>query len=378
MQLFSLDALGQIAPDDWDALLPNAQPFLRHSFLTCLEDSCSVGKAQGWQVQHQVLKDDQGQLLAAVPGYLKSHSFGEYVFDMGWADACQRAGIAYYPKWLGAVPFSPIQGARLLGKAQHIQQLATLLVDNAKAQGLSGLHINFTDPATDAVLSKQDGWLERLGCQYHWQNPGYRDFQDFLERFTSRKRKQLRKERESVAAQGFSFEWRTGHEVSEAEWDFIYQCYANTYLVRGRRPYLTRLFFSLLAERMPLAIRVVLVKQGGALCAMALSLTADNRLYGRYWGALVEAPNLHFETCFYQGIEQAIAQRWEYFDAGAQGEHKLLRGFEPVLTRSWHWLSHAGLRAAVTDFLNEERAAVRQYAQEARAQLPYRVAVTGA
>ena len=378
MQLLSLDALGQIAPDDWDALLPNAQPFLRHSFLTCLEDSQSLGKAQGWQVQHQVLKDDQGQLLAAVPGYLKSHSFGEYVFDMGWADACQRAGIAYYPKWLGAVPFSPIQGARLLGKAQHIQQLATLLVDNAKAQGLSGLHINFTDPATDAVLSKQGGWLERLGCQYHWQNPGYRDFQDFLERFTSRKRKQLRKERESVAAQGFSFEWRTGHEVSEAEWDFIYQCYANTYLVRGRRPYLTRLFFSLLAERMPLAIRVVLVKQGGALCAMALSLTADNRLYGRYWGALVEAPNLHFETCFYQGIEQAIAQRWEYFDAGAQGEHKLLRGFEPVLTRSWHWLGHAGLRAAVTDFLNEERAAVRQYAQEARAQLPYRVAVTGA
>jgi len=373
MPIQTLPRLAELETARWDTLLgPEPQPFLRHAFLSALEDSGSVGGRSGWRAQHALLSDDEGRAIAALPLYRKTHSSGEYVFDWAWADACHRAGIEYYPKLLCAVPFSPVTGARLLGDREAAGRLIDALSAGLADQGQSSLHINFTEPDADAVLRGRDGWLERIGCQFHWHNRGYRDFQDFLDGLTSRKRKQLRKEREQVAGQGIDFERREGHQLSEAEWDFVYACYANTYYVRGQAPYLTRSFFSLLAERMPEAIRVVLARQGGRSVAMAFCLVDGNGLYGRYWGSLAEFDRLHFETCFYQGIDYAIAANLSRFDAGAQGEHKLIRGFEPVITRSWHYLLHPGLRAAVAEFLDQERVGVLRYAEAARDALPYR------
>ncbi|MDD0972793.1 GNAT family N-acetyltransferase [Pseudomonas fontis] len=367
-----LQQLAELDAATWDALVPAAQPFLRHAFLHSLEASGSVSRHTGWLPMHQVQRNAQGQLVAAFPAYVKTHSFGEYVFDQGWADACERAGIDYYPKLLCAVPFSPVGGARLLGDAGAVAQLLDQATDELFDRGLSGMHVNFTDEAADSVLRGRDGWMERLGCQFHWRNEGYRDFQDFLDRLSSRKRKQMRKEREQVAGQGIEFVWYRGGELSEAQWDFVYACYANTYAVRRRAPYLTREFFSLLAEGMPEAIRVVMAVQGGREVAMAFSLVGGDSLYGRYWGCLAEFDRLHFETCFYQGMDFAIAEGLQRFDAGAQGEHKLIRGFEPVITRSWHYLLHPGLRSAVEDFLAQERVGVLGYAEQARSALPFR------
>ena len=373
MTIQTLERIGELPAAQWDALLADGQPFLRHAFLASLEDSGSVGARTGWQPAHRLLRVADGRLLAAMPAYVKSHSRGEYVFDWAWADACQRAGIAYYPKLLAAVPFSPVSGTRLLARDAPA---AGELLDAVSAQlpglRLSGLHVNFTDAFADGVLAGREGWLERLGCQFHWFNRGYRDFQDFLDALTSRKRKQLRREREQVAVQGLDFDWREGGQLTEAEWDFVYACYANTYAVRGQHPYLTRAFFSLLAARMPEAIRVVLARQGSRPVAMAFFLVDGDCLYGRYWGCLAEFDRLHFEACLYQGLDMAIGERLSRFDAGAQGEHKLVRGFEPVLTRSWHYLCHPGLRAAVAGFLHEECAAVRRYAEQACEALPYR------
>ena len=377
MPILTLDRLGDLPAAQWNALLADSQPVVQHGFLSVLEDSGSVGPGTGWQPAHRLLVDAHGTPLAALPGYVKQHSYGEYVFDMAWADACARAGIDYYPKLLTAVPFTPVTGARLLGDGTLLSPLLDEISAGLPGQGLSSWHVNFTDAAADQLLRGRDGWLERLGCQFLWHNRGYRDFADFLDQLTSRKRKQLRKEREQVAGQGIEFEWCEGRQLSEPEWDFVYACYANTYHVRGRQPYLTRSFFSLLAERLPETIRVVLARQRGRAVAMAFSLQAGDTLYGRYWGCLGDFDRLHFETCFYQGIDYAIGQGLQRFDAGAQGEHKLIRGFEPQLTRSWHYLCHPGLRAAVADFLQQERAGVQLYAQQARELLPYRHAEQG-
>lgn len=372
MPTLTLKHLADLDAATWDALVPSDQPFLRHAFLSSLEDSGSVSPRTGWIPAHRLVTDIDGTLLAAMPVYGKTHSFGEYVFDHGWADACERAGIEYYPKLLCAVPFSPVSGARLLGAPALLAGLLDEVEQSLLEQGLSGLHVNFTDAASDDALRNRDGWLERLGCQFHWRNQGYRDFQDFLDALSSRKRKQMRKEREQVAGQGIEFRWYHGGQLSEAQWDFVFACYANTYAVRRRAPYLTREFFSLLAERMPEAIRVVMARQNGRDVAMAFSLVGGDSFYGRYWGCLAEFDRLHFETCFYQGMDYAIAEGLQRFDAGAQGEHKLIRGFEPVITRSWHYLLHPGLRSAVDDFLRQERAGVLAYAEEARSALPYR------
>ncbi|MHC6226763.1 GNAT family N-acetyltransferase [Pseudomonas sp. X10] len=370
--LHTLAHLRDLPAATWDALVPDGQPFLRHAFLSALEDSGSLGPDSGWASEHLVLQRE-GQVRALLPAYRKWHSFGEYVFDHGWADACERAGIAYYPKLLGAVPFSPVTGPRLLAAdPADAMLLLHTLPDYLVQAGLSGAHLNFTDSTLDEQVAQVPGWMERLGCQFHWRNRGYRDFQDFLDTLSSRKRKQMRKEREQVAGHGIGFDWYRADELSEAQWDFVYACYANTYAVRRRAPYLTRDFFSLLAERMPESVRVVMAVQGGREVAMALSLVGGGSLYGRYWGCLDEFDRLHFETCFYQGMDFAIREGLERFDAGAQGEHKLIRGFEPVLTRSWHYLLHPGLRRAVDEFLGQERAGVRAYAEEAWAALPYR------
>jgi len=372
MPVITLSSLNEIDAAAWDALLVGAQPFVQHAFLATLEDSGSVGRNSGWLPAHQLLRGARGELLAAMPAYVKQHSYGEYVFDHGWAQACQRAGIAYYPKLLTAIPFTPVSGQRLLGAADSAGELLDALVAGLPEQGLSSLHVNFTCTNDDAVLQQRSGWLQRNDCQFHWFNRAYRDFQDFLDTLNSRKRKQMRKEREQLNGQGFTFAWHAGHELSEAQWDFVYHCYANTYHVRGQAPYLTRLFFSLLAQRLPQLIRVVIASKDGRPVAMAFSLQAGDTLYGRFWGCVGEYAGLHFETCFYQGMEYAIANKLQRFDAGAQGEHKLIRGFEPVLTHSWHYLCHPGLRTAVDGFLAQERPAVQAYAEQARTALPYR------
>lgn len=371
MSLLHLPSLAEIAAVEWDALLPDDQPFLRYAFLLSLEESGSVRPQSGWQPDH-LLWREKGTLRAALPGYRKRHSWGEYVFDHAWVDACQRAGIAYYPKWLGAVPFSPVTGPCLLGGEQAVTQLLAALPQTLSDKGLSGAHINFTTPHANSLLEQQPDWLARLGIQYHWHNKGYRDFQDFLDTLMSRKRKQLRKEREQVASCGFEFNHYRGDELREDQWDFVYTCYANTYALRGQQPYLTRAFFSMLAERMPREIRVVIATLQHQPVAMAFSLVDGETLYGRYWGYLAEFDRLHFETCFYQGMDFAIAEGLQHFDAGAQGEHKLVRGFEPQITHSWHYLCHPGLREAVAAFLVPERAGIRAWAAEARAALPYR------
>jgi predicted N-acyltransferase len=372
MPVQTTDSLSRIAPSQWDALLPDDQPFLRHAFLSALEDSGSLGPRSGWRPEHLLLVEDE-RLIAAMPAYRKWHSYGEYVFDHAWADACRRAGIAYYPKLLAAVPFSPVGGARILAATpQAGRALLSVVPEYAEREQLSSAHVNFTDAFADSLLAEEPAWMQRYGCQFHWRNRDYRDFQDFLDALSSRKRKQMRKEREQVAGQGIEFEWLEGHQLSEALWDFVYACYSNTYEVRGQSPYLTREFFSLIAERMPEAIRVVLARQGSRPVAMAFSLIGGDSFYGRYWGCLAEFDRLHFETCFYQGMDFAIARGLKRFDAGAQGEHKLVRGFEPVITRSWHYLSHPGLKNAVSEFLEQERVGVLAYAEDARTALPYR------
>ena len=372
MRVITLTSIHEIAPADWDALLVGEQPFQQHAFLCALEDSGSLQPASGWAAAHRILLADSGEMLAAAPGYLKRHSFGEYVFDQSWAQACERAGIAYYPKLLTAIPFSPVSGQRLLGPEVAVELLLTEIERQLPEQGLSSWHINFTNADDAVLLQGREGWLARTDCQFHWRNQGYRDFQDFLDSLSSRKRKQMRKERMQVAAQGLSCSWHQGDELSEAQWDFVYQCYANTYLIRGRQPYLTRQFFSLLAQNMPQLIRVLIAKQACRPAAMAFYLQAGDSLYGRYWGCLEEFAGLHFEACMYQGMEYAIAQQLQRFDAGAQGEHKLVRGFEPVLTQSWHYLCHSGLRAAVAEFLEQECPAVLAYARQAREHLPFK------
>jgi predicted N-acyltransferase len=372
MSVQIVDRLSSVAAAQWDALVPDAQPFLRHAFLTSLEDSGSLGPRSGWRAEHAVQFKGE-RLIAALPAYRKWHSYGEYVFDHAWADACRRAAIPYYPKLLVAVPFSPVTGARVLAATpENGVRLLEGLPGYLHSEGLSSAHVNFTDACADALLAEQPGWLQRIGCQFHWHNRGYRDFQDFLDVLSSRKRKQMRKEREQVAGQGFEFEWLEGGQMNEVLWDFVYACYSNTYEVRGQAPYLKRAFFSLLAERMPESIRVVLARQGSRPVAMAFSLVGGGSFYGRYWGCLAEFDRLHFETCFYQGMDYAIAHGLQRFDAGAQGEHKLIRGFEPQITHSWHYLTHPGLKDAVRDFLEQERVGVLAYAREARLALPYR------
>lgn len=372
MKIRQLTHINQISPEQWDGLLGSAYPFLRHAFLAALENSGSVSPQHGWEPAHLVVCDDEGMLRAALPLYRKMHSYGEYVFDFQWAEAWERSGRSYYPKYLAAVPFSPVQGPRLLSRCTESRvRILDYLDQELDRNEVSGMHLLFNTGEEDQALHAA-GWVRRLGCQFHWFNRGYQGFDDFLSACNSRKRKNFRKERQSVAQQGISFHWLSGSELSHAVWDAFYPFYAATYLKRGQHPYLTPAFFQMLGEAMPDAIRLVFARQDGRDVAGAFFLADDNTLYGRYWGCLEEYDRLHFETCFYQGMERCIAEGLERFDAGAQGEHKLVRGFEPVLTQSWHKLQEP-LHDAVADFLVREEKGVRSYHADAREYLPYRL-----
>ncbi len=372
MKVSVVHSLADIKPEQWDGLLTLQQPFLSHTFLYGLERTGCVGAGTGWAPAHIVVLDENNSLQAAMPGWLKQHSRGEYVFDQAWAEGAYQAGIAYYPKWLSAVPFSPITGPRVFGRSAAIELLLKELVNLPKLAGLSSWHINFTNSDSNTYLSQDPLWLLRHDCQFHWRNQNYQSFDDFLALLTSDRRKKIRQERRKVALLDLSFEWCAGDQLSPEIISQVYDCYNNTYAVRGQLPYLTPEFFSLLCQQMGQFVRVLLVRRQQRVIAMALFIVADNTLYGRYWGALEDVPLLHFEVCFYRGIEYAISQGLSCFDPGAQGEHKLIRGFEPVLTNSWHRFQHPGLQQAVADFLQRERIGVERYQAAALAACPYK------
>lgn len=343
-----------------------AYPFLRREFLSALEETGAVGGVTGWEPLHQL--DDN----CVWPLYRKWHSMGEYVFDQGWAAGYERAGLRYYPRLITAIPFTPVPGPRWRGDcADPAARVDRLLREEVADRGASGWHLLFPDSATRDAL-RELPLVERLGCHFHWVNRGYADFDGFLAALMSRKRKNLRRERRKVAGQGVVVDRAVGVDIPQGWWRHFYQCYALTYLRRGQRPYLCPEFFKRLFATMPEQLMMVTASRHGELLAAALYLFDSERLYGRYWGTLEDLDGLHFELCYYQGIEFCIERGLTEFDPGVQGEHKLLRGFEPRITHSLHWLADLRFHAAVEQFCNDEARAVSQYLEQARSHLPYR------
>ena len=344
--------------ETWDACAGTADPFLRHSFLACLEDSGSATPATGWRPAHILVEDENGTLRACAPAYLKSHSWGEYVFDQGWAQALQRVGGRYYPKLLIAVPFTPATGPRLLTApgcdgegARRVLADAIRLV--AKEAGASSAHVNFL-PRPQWQALGEAGYLQRRGIQFQWANEGYGDFDAFLAALRQRKRKAIRRERRIATEGGIEILRLTGAALDEEAWDAFYAFYRDTGQRKWGMPYLSRAFFTLLGRRMGEAVLLIMARRGGRWIAGALNVIGADALYGRYWGAAEDIPMLHFECCYYQAIEHAIEAGLARVEAGAQGGHKLQRGYLPVATYSAHWLRHEGLAAAVARFLEEE------------------------
>jgi hypothetical protein len=350
-------AVGALPADQWDALAGSDNPFTSHAFLTALEDSGSVGPGTGWSPLPIVIEGDDGQLAAAFPAYVKSHSQGEYVFDHGWADAWHRAGGEYYPKLQIAVPFTPATGPRLLLKditlATPILRAAETVCAN---HGMSSVHATFIEPA-QLPLFEEAGWMLRNDIQFHWLNKGYASFDDFLAALSSRKRKAIRKERKA-AQEGVEIRTLSGDAIRPEHWDAFWEFYQDTGSRKWGHPYLTRQAFELFGERLGERILLVLAFMDGAPIAGALNFIGENALYGRYWGCTLDKPFLHFELCYYRAIDAAIERGLVRVEAGAQGGHKLARGYEPVKTWSAHWIADQRFREAVSDFLERERAGV--------------------
>jgi len=350
-------AVGGLPAEEWDALTDGGNPFVSHAFLAAMEESGSVGDGSGWTPVPITVTGPDGRLAAALPAYLKQHSQGEYVFDHAWADAWHRAGGAYYPKLQIAVPFTPATGPRLL--TPH-PELAPALIAAAESicrdNGLSSAHATFIEPA-QVHLFEEAGWLLREDIQFHWENRDYASFDAFLEALSSRKRKDIRKEREK-AQEGVEIRTLTGEALREEHWDAFWAFYQDTGARKWGHPYLTREAFSLLGQTMADRILLVLAYMDGRPVAGALNFIGSEALYGRYWGAVVDKPFLHFELCYYQAIDAAIALGLSRVEAGAQGGHKLARGYEPVRTISAHYIVHEGLRAAIADYLEQERAGI--------------------
>ncbi len=373
-------AIGTIPRAEWDACAgfegAVGNPFVSHAFLHALEDSGSVGADTGWDPHHLVVEDDAGRIAGAVPLYLKSHSYGEYVFDHGWAVAYERAGGRYYPKLQAAVPFTPVTGPRLLVRpgpgAERIRAaLIAAMVELTRRLGISSLHVTFPT-ARDAKRLAEAGFLIRLGHQYHWHNRGYGSFEDFLAELASRKRKSIRRERRKVAEAGITVRPMSGTELRSWHWDVFYRFYTSTYDRKWGYPYLTREFFEILSATLADRIVLMLAEADGRPIAGAFNLHGGDTLYGRNWGCLAEVPYLHFEACYYSAIDYAIRHGIARVEAGTQGPHKLQRGYEPVQTYSAHWLPDEGFREAVARFLAQERAAERAELRELSEHGPFR------
>ncbi|MBV8238466.1 MAG: N-acetyltransferase [Sphingomonas sp.] len=354
-----VEGVSAIPAADWDACAGTGNPFVGHAFLSALEESGSVDARSGWQPLPVVVDGADGRPAGIAPSYAKSHSQGEYVFDHAWADAWERAGGRYYPKLQIAAPFTPVPGPRLLLRDTAVAPaLIAALEAVTDRHQLSSAHATFVAP-DQVPLFEAAGWLIRQGTQYHWRNQGYAGFDDFLAQLSSRKRKAIRKERAAAVA-GLTIRHLTGAEIGEREWDAFWGFYQDTGSRKWGRPYLTRAFFPLLGEKMGDRVLLILAERDGRPIAGALNLIGDEAIYGRYWGCVEEVPFLHFELCYYQAIDAAIARGLATVEAGAQGEHKLARGYAPVPTFSAHYLPDPGFRRAVADFLERERDAIEQ------------------
>ena len=365
-----LDSLSAVDPSRWDALA-GGNPTLAHAFLDSLHASGCATEATGWAPRYLTFWENE-RLAGAVPLYVKAHSRGEYVFDWAWADAYERHGLAYYPKLLAAVPFTPAAGARLLAEDDAVRaRLARALLDTARASAVSSLHVLFPLEA-DARALRAAGLLERSGVQFHWRNPGYATFEEFLGALSHDKRKKIRQERRRVAEAGVTLRRRTGREASDPDWDFFTRCYRRTYREHRSTPYLNREFFGMVAARMPDNVLLVIAERDGRPIAAALDLFGAGALYGRYWGAMEAVPGLHFEACYYQALEFCIERRIALFEGGAQGEHKHARGFLPEPTRSFHWLAHPAFERAIDDYLAREGKHISAYIDELNERTPFR------
>ncbi len=379
------NSLAAISPESWsrlagaskslDAALPY-NPFLSHAFLSALEESGSATAKTGWLGHHLLLENEDGSLVGAIPGYLKSHSQGEYVFDHGWADAFERAGGRYYPKLQCSVPFTPATGPRLLvgaGFDRDAMQstLAAGLQEVTRQLGISSAHVTFV-PEEEIDVFEAAGYLHRTDQQFHFINEGYADHDAFLETLASRKRKALKKERRAALENGISIDWLTGRELTEDIWDQFFDFYMDTGGRKWGRPYLTRSFYSLIGERMADDILLVMAKRDGHYIAGAINFIGGETLYGRHWGCIEDHPYLHFEVCYHQAIDFALAKGLKRVEAGAQGEHKLARGYLPVTTHSMHYVSHPGLRRAIADYLERERRDVEDMSGYLNEHSPFR------
>jgi hypothetical protein len=357
----------------WDALDGGDHPFTTHAFIAGLEEDGCLRAELGWRAHHVALHDDAG-VLAVAPAYRKDNSHGEFVFDHAWADAYARLGMDYYPKLLCAVPYSPVVGPRLrvrVGAAEgSATRLAQALREHAGSLGWSGAHVNFPREP-DAVALEADGWLRREDVQFHWHNRDWPDFEAFLGALNAKRRKEIRRERAQVAAHGWTFEARTGSRLDDAEIDRLHALYVGTFADKGNYPALTARFFHRLARDPRDPLVAFLGRRNGRIGAMALCLRSADTLYGRYWGSDDPTPGLHFEACYYQGIAWCIAHGLAAFEPGAQGEHKIARGFLPTLTTSWHWIVDPRLRAAIEAALRRERAAVAGYRDAAARHSPF-------
>jgi hypothetical protein len=368
-------SIDQLEPPQWNALTGGAHPFARHEFLAALEHAGCVGRGTGWQPHYLALRDDAG-LAGAAAVYLKTHSYGEFVFDFGWAEAYERVGRRYYPKLTLATPFTPATGPRLLVRPGLEQgsvaaRLLAALEHYSVAHAVSGVHALFLDePARTACAGR--GWLLRRDCQFHWSNRGYASFEDYLESFTAEKRKKARRERRRVSESGVRFDTRFGGELDAPLLERIYALHRDTFLRHGHEPYLTPAFFAEVARRLPESLMVKLAMHGRTLAAVAVFFRSQDTLYGRYWGSAADFHSLHFETCYHQGIEFCIEHGLERFEPGTQGEHKVSRGFEPQLTWSAHFIADPQFRTAIAQYLEREGAAVENYALQVQEHVPYR------
>ena len=367
-----------IPADEWNRLAANgaegpSNPFLDHAFFLALEQSgCATGKT-GWQPQHILIRRGD-EAIGLMPMFLKSHSMGEYVFDHAWADAFERAGGRYYPKLQSSVPFTPATAPKLLAADDGIETRMALLgaaETLAERLGASSVHATFV-PEAEETLAREAGWLVRHDTQFHWTNEGFANFNDFLATLQSRKRKAIRRERREALTDGLTVEWVTGSDLTEAHWDAFFAFYMDTGSRKWGRPYLNREFFSRISDAMADRILLVMAKDGDDYIAGALNFIGTDTLFGRNWGAVRDVPFLHFELCYYQAIDFAIERGLERVEAGAQGEHKLARGYGPQTTRSIHFITHPGLRRAVADYLDEERRAVAMHSEALETYTPFR------
>ena len=370
-----LTRVADISARDWDSLHDGSNPFLSHSFLAGLEQTGCVGPHNGWQAQIVALYDERG-LLAAAPAWLKNHSFGEFVFDFSWAQAYARSGLAYYPKLVIGVPFTPVTGPRLLVRkdadgARTRARLLAAIVERSNALRLSSIHLLFAQ-AEDLTAAADAGFLARQDCQFHWRNQGYASFDAYLATFDAEHRKKTRQERRYVAAAGVQFETRHGDELTTAEIARVHALIERTFNQRGHEPYVSAAFLTRVACELGRRMMVQLARQGGEIVGAAVFFRGSDSLYGRYWGADRFIKCLHFEACYYRGIDYCIAQRIDRFDPGVQGEHKIKRGFGAHLTHSAHWIADRRYRAAIAQFLARESSAIDEYAANVDSHLPFR------